>query len=75
MPPEKQLKEFTCSYRFDGGEWGFTIYAEDHADAEKRLGALKSWGKVDGELIAKISGFGAGFWATVIFWVRNRMAT
>lgn len=45
-------KEFTCYYPFKGGQWGFTIWATDHAEAQERLKAM-AWAKVDGEIMAK----------------------
>ena len=45
-------KEFTCWYPFKGAQWGFTIWATDHAEAVERLKAM-AWAKVDGEIFAK----------------------
>lgn len=50
----EQFKTFVCSYRYDGGEWTFSIKALDRGDAERRLGVIKGWGRVDGELMAVI---------------------
>ena len=69
------MATFTCSYRHDGGEYAFDIHADSHADAERRLGAIKAWGKVDGEVIATIPAFPGASWLTpVICKLRNVFA-
>ena len=45
---------FLCSYRINGDEYGFEIAANDWADAERRLRAIKGNANVDGELVVKI---------------------
>lgn len=55
------FKEYCCSYRLGGKQWGINILAQSHEDAKMRLRAIGISGVVDGELIAKIPAYpGAG---------------
>jgi len=55
-------KDFCCSYRHDGTEWGLVIRAKNWNDAAQRLHAIGLNGEVDGELIATVPNVpGAGF--------------
>lgn len=48
------FKTFLCSYNVEGAEWGFEIKATSHDDANRRLRAIATNGRVDGELKLKI---------------------
>ncbi len=69
------MVEFCCLYKYRGYQWGFTIHAIDHADAEKRLAAMQAFGgaMVQGRLMATIpAGIpGAGWWVRSACAVRN----
>lgn len=43
------MKKFVCSYRYQSAFWGFSLMAEDHDDAAKRLSAIRLTGVLDGE--------------------------
>lgn len=48
--------EFTCSYvAADGSEYGFTIWAMNHAHAERLLADLRQTAKVRGQLYATVA--------------------
>lgn len=49
----EQFHKFACSYRMDGGEWGFVIMARDYADAQRRIAAIGMTAKVDGQVFAE----------------------
>lgn len=51
----KKFKTYLVSYRHDGAQWNIELPATSLADAEQRLSQL-TFGKVDGEIIAKIPG-------------------
>ncbi|WP_296201746.1 hypothetical protein [uncultured Hyphomicrobium sp.] len=51
--PVKWFK-FTCSFASDDGEYDFTLWARDAADAEKRLADLRATAKLDGQLFMEI---------------------
>jgi len=42
------------SYRHKGQQWCTELHAESFEDAEERVRALGSWGRVDGEIMARI---------------------
>jgi len=46
-------KTFTFSYPFQGERWCFDLQARDADEAEARFRAL-AWGRLDGELVARI---------------------
>lgn len=48
------MKTYLCRYQHKGQQWGFEIKAESQEDAEERLQRIGAWGKVDGELVARI---------------------
>jgi len=68
-----EFKTFTCSFPYEGGQWGFDIMAVDFADAQSRLKAI-GWGKVDGEVVARIPAMGGagGIFVRIGCWWRNR---
>jgi len=43
---------FTCSYRHEGREFCFDIWAMSQVDAEERMTALRSTATVDGQVMA-----------------------
>lgn len=45
---------FTCSYPIDDTEFVFHIYALDWKDAERRIAAIGSGGRVDGQLVKEM---------------------
>jgi len=70
-----EYKTYTCSYRFDGGEWGFTIKARSFEEAQRRVKAMV-WASVDGELHAIIpTAPGAGLLVRACCWIMNSIAT
>jgi hypothetical protein len=66
-------REFLFTYRFAGAEWGITIFASDAAEARKKIQAV-ALARFDGEVGEKIPAAipGAGIWAELICWWRNR---
>lgn len=70
---EAAFRTFTCSYSHDGARWTFQIKADDFADAERRFAAIKSWGRLDGELMMTIPA-PAGFLARWAVALRNWLA-
>lgn len=51
----KDFKTYLISYRHDGAQWNIELPATSFEDAERRLGQLH-FGRVDGEIVAKIPG-------------------
>lgn len=47
---------FAFGYEVDGREFGFQIWALNHADAERRLEAIRATGRVAGKVFAEVSG-------------------
>lgn len=45
-----EFKTFLASYGIDGHQFGFEIQATSFEDAQRRLDAIKAWGRIDGEL-------------------------
>jgi hypothetical protein len=45
------MKRFMCSYEFAGDKWGVEIYADTIEEANRKLRAVGSTGKVDGEIL------------------------
>lgn len=50
-----EFKSYLVSYRLDGAQWNIELPATSFEDAERRLSQL-TFGRVDGEIIAKIPG-------------------
>lgn len=61
-------KTFLCSYNVDGVTFGLNIEARSFEDAAKRLKAIGSNGRVDGELILEIGV--PSFFERFVKWVR-----
>lgn len=69
-----QQREFQFSYRFDGAEWGITIFADSPAQAREKIKAV-AFARYDGELMARIPAvLGAGIIARAMCWWNNRRA-
>ena len=51
---DTKLKPYVCTYRYDGSEWGVTVWAANPDDAKGRLNRMQ-WATVDGELMATFS--------------------
>ncbi|KQM60066.1 MULTISPECIES: hypothetical protein [unclassified Sphingomonas] len=64
------MKRFLVSYRLDGNEWNIEVPADDQSDAERRVRQL-AFGKVRGEIVAKVPGQFGPIAALVAF-VRNQ---
>ena len=63
---------FTCSYKFEDGEWGITIPAQSFEEARRRIRAIGLTGKVDGELHVVIPATpGVGLTVRLSCWMRN----
>lgn len=50
------MKTYLLSYPHNGARWSAEIQAESHEDAEARLKMLAGFGRVDGELVARVPG-------------------
>lgn len=57
---------FTCSYRFEGREHVIHVVARDSAEVSRRLRAIGTTAKLDGELIAEIPVERPGGWLTTL---------
>lgn len=58
------MKEFLFNYRFRGAEWGIAIFAEDAAEARKKIKAV-ALARYEGELMMRVPAVvpGAGAFA------------
>jgi hypothetical protein len=59
--PELRLKNetgtwfvFSVQFECDGSTWGVDLWAHDHADAERRLEALKGSGRILGQKMSSV---------------------
>jgi hypothetical protein len=70
------MTEYLFSYRFDGKEWGTTVFANSPAEAREKIKA-QGMARYDGELEMRIPAFapGAGLLARFICWFKNGGAT
>ena len=66
------MKRYLVSYRHDGGSWNIELPADSFEDAQRRLSQL-TFGRLDGEIVAKVPG-GLGPLAALATAVRNRFA-
>lgn len=65
---------FGAEYRAsDGGTYSFQFFARDHADAERRLRAIRGNAEIIGELKGTIPAGvpGAGMWVRLRCWWGN----
>jgi hypothetical protein len=67
----KQWPTWLFSYNLDGKQWSMEIVAPTADEAKRRLDAAATWGKLDGELIAKVPVAWGGFLIPLVIWVRN----
>ena len=44
-------KEYLCSYQYEGERWSFSVMAETHEEARRRVRAIGLTGAVDGEIV------------------------
>lgn len=67
-------REFLFTYRFDGAEWGISIFARDAVEAQEKIKAV-SMARYDGELMmlipASVSAFGL-VPRIIVWWKRRR---
>lgn len=45
------MHDFIVNYKMDGADWIFVIKAESWGDANRRLSHIKSWARLDGQLM------------------------
>jgi len=66
------MKEFVCTYQFNGRAYGLSVFAEDEAEASRRLRAIGTTAQIDGELVMRIPNYvGFGLVARIVAFVRN----
>lgn len=60
-------KQYVCTYQHEGRDHGVNIFARDEADASRRLRAIGTTARVEGELVAEIpAGNIVGFFANAV---------
>lgn len=64
------MKTFLVDYQYQGTRYCIELPADSLEDAEKRLWALTSYGKVVGTLEMKVP-VEVGFWVPLWCWLRN----
>lgn len=65
------MREYLFSYRYDGTDWGISIFAEDEAQAKQKI-KMVSLARYDGELMARLPAVvGGGIIARLICWWKN----
>lgn len=65
-----EFKEYVVEYGYRGARWGATIKAASIEDAEARIKAMGTFGRVDGELMATIPA-GGGWLVKAFVWLAN----
>lgn len=67
------MREYLFTYRFDGAEWGTSVFARDPAEAKEKIKAV-ALARYDGELHERIPAAipGAGLFVRALTWWRNR---
>lgn len=67
------MKEYLFSYRFDGAEWGISIFANSPAEAREKIKAV-GMARYDGELHLRVPAYASvfGLVPRIITWLRNR---
>ncbi len=74
MSAEKPMQEYLFTYRFDGTEWGTSVFARNPVEAKEKIKAM-SLARYDGELMATIPELpGAGLLVRMWCWFKNHMA-
>lgn len=58
-------REFLFNYRFDGADWGITIFARDAAEAREKIRAV-GMARYEGAVQAKVPVPGAGLIARIL---------
>src|SRR5690348_16928194 len=53
MTNRTAAREFLFTYRFDGAEWGTSVFAADPAEAKEKIKAM-ALARYDGELMMRI---------------------
>jgi hypothetical protein len=51
---DKRWPSYTCTYQFDGCEYGLTVPARSPDEARRRLRAIGMTARVDGELFIRL---------------------
>lgn len=71
---DEATKEFLFTYRFDGVEWGISIFARDSAEAKEKIKAV-ALARYDGELRMRIPAAVSvfGLVPRLIVWIRQRL--
>lgn len=66
-------REFLFTYRFDGKEWGTSVFADDPAEAKEKVKAM-ALARYDGECMMKIPAVmpGAVLLTRFIVWFKSR---
>jgi hypothetical protein len=66
-------REFLFTYRFDGKEWGVSVFARNAAEAKEKIKAI-ALARYDGELAVRIPAAipGAGWMVRVLCWWKMR---
>lgn len=66
-------REFLFTYRFDGKEWGTSVFANSPAEAKEKIKAV-ALARYDGELMARIPASlpAAGALTRLAVWWKNR---
>ena len=77
MTQETTEREWVCSYRHDGQNYGLTVWATNPAEAARKLRSIGAWGRVDGELMETIHmpaplGWLGRLYADLRIWWANR---
>jgi len=67
-----EMKEYLFSYRFDGKEWGTSLFAENEAQAREKIKA-QGMARFDGELMGRTPAVlpGAGLLTRLIVRFKN----
>ena len=68
----KAERQFLVEYNHKGESWALDIWADDEADAERKLRSIGANGRIKGELCAKIRLPGpVGRFANFLNWMKN----
>jgi hypothetical protein len=66
-------REFLFTYRFEGAEWGISIFAVDSYEAREKIKAV-ALARYDGELHMRVPAYASvfGLMPRLIVWLRQR---
>lgn len=66
------MREYLFTYRFDGKEWGTSVFADDPAQAREKIKVV-GLARYDGELMARIPATvpGSGLLSRFICWLKS----